>query len=496
MPLSMTEHNFPPLQNDLILKTIRGEPVDRVPVWIMRQAGRYLPEFQEVRAKHDFFDVCQNPSLACEVTLQPIKRFDLDASIIFSDILTIPQAMGMTVDMVPKVGPVLPHPLNDPSDLSRLVKPAVEKDLKYVGDAITLTRHKLEGKVPLIGFTGAPWTLMGYMVQGGGSSTMAKPRTWLYKYPNDSQHLLELITDVVVDYLVMQVKAGAQLLQVFESNGDYLNDELFVKYSLPYFIRISNEVRTKLKEQNIMEVPMIAFPKGATMSSLKMLAKTQCYDVIGLDWTVDPAEARNSLGIYLIFLEISFENSVRMESPLPHIMESADCDSTVKPKDRLVNLLDQIEVHVEQLRRDAWRLEEEKDTLLTTLDTIRNNELLGTLEEPDKDDVLRYAERLSMRCLTVDVLVKIQRDTVQQEALHQVNGLIDGLVIGLRQDPSGTRQKCAAFMNACSSQAMGHSDKNFETAILGCTIDDQKRVKKRLQGLLDYIDKMHTIEFQ
>lgn len=185
-----------------------------------------------------------------------------------------------------------------------------------------------------------------------------------------------------------------------------------------------------------------------------------------------------------------------MESPLPHIVESADCDSTIKPKDRLVSLLDQIELHVEQLRKDAWRLEEEKDTLLTTLDNIRNNELLSGLEEPaDKDDVLRYADRLSMRCLTVDVLVKIQRDNVQQEALHQVNGLIDGLIISLRQDPSGTRQKCAAFMNACSSHAMGHSDKNFETAILGCTLDDQKRVKKRLQGLLDYIDKMHTIEF-
>ncbi|KAG7211948.1 hypothetical protein KM043_011157 [Ampulex compressa] len=185
-----------------------------------------------------------------------------------------------------------------------------------------------------------------------------------------------------------------------------------------------------------------------------------------------------------------------MESPLPQIMETSDCDSKKKPKDRLVCLLDQIEVHVEQLRRDAWRLEEEKDSLLTTLDTLRNNEILCTLEEPDKDDVLRYAERLSTRCLTVDILVKIQRDHIQQEALHQVNGLIDGLVIGLRDDPTGTRQRCASFMSACSSQGMGLSDKNFETAILGCTIDDQKRVKKRLQGLLDYIDKAHTIQPQ
>lgn len=188
-----------------------------------------------------------------------------------------------------------------------------------------------------------------------------------------------------------------------------------------------------------------------------------------------------------------------MESPLPHIMECADCadcTSMLKPKDRLVNLLDQIEVQVEQLRRNAARLEEEKDNLLTTLDIIRNNEQVCSLDDPDKDDVLRYAERLSIRCLTVDILVKTQRDNVQQEALHQVNGLIDNLVIGLRQDPCSTRQKCAAFMNACSSQSVGHLDKNFETAILGCTLDDQKRIKKRLQGLLDYIDKMHTIEFQ
>lgn len=165
-----------------------------------------------------------------------------------------------------------------------------------------------------------------------------------------------------------------------------------------------------------------------------------------------------------------------------------------KPKDRLVGLLDQIEVHVEQLRKDASRLEEEKDTLLTTLDTLRNNDMLFALEEPDRDDVLRYAERLSMRCSTVDVLVTVQRDHVQREALHQVNGLIDSLVVSLRQDPGSTRQRCAEFMNACSSHAMGHSDKMFETAILGCTLDDQKRIKKRLQGLLDYIDKMHILE--
>ncbi|XP_015523338.2 uroporphyrinogen decarboxylase isoform X1 [Neodiprion virginianus] len=292
----MTEHNFPPLKNDRLLRAVRGEPVDKVPVWIMRQAGRHLPEFREIRLKHDFFTICRTPALACEVTLQPIRRFDYDASIIFSDILVIPQAMGMEVEMKAGVGPVLPEPLTDPSHLLRLITPDVEKTLGYVGDAITLTRQCLQGKVPLIGFTGAPWTLMGYMVQGGGSSTMAQARFWLYHYPEASHQLLQQITNVVIDYLVMQVKSGAQLLQVFESSGDFLNDELFQKFSLKYLKQINEGVKKKLDELNIPQVPMTAFPKGATLNSLEMLVKESGYDVIGLDWTVDPAEARARLG--------------------------------------------------------------------------------------------------------------------------------------------------------------------------------------------------------
>ncbi|KAK0078115.1 hypothetical protein PV326_009578 [Microctonus aethiopoides] len=294
--IGMMQHNFPKLKNDRFLRAARGEEVDKIPVWIMRQAGRYLPEFREFRTKHDFFSICQTPEFACEVTLQPIKRFNLDASIIFSDILVIPQAMGLIVEMKPGVGPVIPQPIANPGELSRLRIPNIEKDLGYVGHAITLTRHRLEGKVPLIGFTGAPWTLMGYMIQGGGSSTMAHARSWLYKYPEDSLKLLQLITDVIVDYLVMQVKAGAQALQVFESHADYLNDELFDKYSLPFLNQISKRVKSKLNELQILDVPMIVFPKGATYDSLELLAKDQCYDVIGLDWTVNPVEARERFG--------------------------------------------------------------------------------------------------------------------------------------------------------------------------------------------------------
>ncbi|XP_012270658.1 uroporphyrinogen decarboxylase [Orussus abietinus] len=292
----MKEHNFPQLLNNKLLKAARGEKVDTVPVWIMRQAGRYLPEFREFRTKHDFFSICQTPTLACEVTLQPIKRFQLDASIIFSDILVIPQAMGLTVEMRPGVGPVLPRPLVLPADMSRLRKPNVNEDLGYVGEAITLTRQSLQGKVPLIGFTGAPWTLMSYMVQGSGSSTMAQARSWLYKYPEASHKLLQMITDVVIEYLVMQVTAGAQVLQVFESHADYFDDILFEEFSLKYFKQISEGVRKQVKEKNLPEVPMIAFPKGATLTSLEVLAKLELYEVIGLDWTIDPVLARSRLG--------------------------------------------------------------------------------------------------------------------------------------------------------------------------------------------------------
>ena len=161
--------SFPTLQNDLLLRVARGETGDRTPVWMMRQAGRYLPEYQEVRAEHDFFDVVETPELAAEVTIQPVDRLPVDGAIIFSDIMTVPQAMGLEVTMVSGQGPTFPNPLETPDDLERLVDPDVEDALGHVFDALTVTRHKLEGRVPLIGFSGAPWTLMAYMVEGGGS---------------------------------------------------------------------------------------------------------------------------------------------------------------------------------------------------------------------------------------------------------------------------------------------------------------------------------------
>ena len=230
---------WPPMKNDLLLRAARGERTERAPVWVMRQAGRYLPgqsqtipvtlqvttdrpEFQQVRKDHSFFTCCQTPEIASALTLQPIDRYPhLDAAIIFSDILVIPQALGMTVEMVPEKGPVLPEPLLDPSHLDRLTSNVdIETSLGYQLDAITLTRKKLDGRVPLIGFVGAPWTLMAYMVEGGGSRTFEKSKSWLYKWPEESRRLLMIIADVCADLLVGQVLAGAQV------SDHYIADKL------------------------------------------------------------------------------------------------------------------------------------------------------------------------------------------------------------------------------------------------------------------------------
>lgn len=284
--------NFPALKNDRILRAARGEPVDKLPIWIMRQAGRYLPEFQEFRKHHSFFEICQNPEYACEVTLMPLHRFDLDAAIIFSDILVIPQALGMQVEMRAGVGPVLPEPLTIDS-LGKLTTENAVSRLEYVGQAINLTRHKIEGKVPLFGFSGAPWTLMGYMIEGGGSKTYSQAKKWLYAYPSEAHTLLNILTEVIIDYLVMQVEHGAQILQVFDSNAEYLNKELYSKFCLPYLKRISLEVRSKTRARNIDEVPMVLFSKGGWYC-LEELADLG-YEVLGIDWTVDPTYVKNLL---------------------------------------------------------------------------------------------------------------------------------------------------------------------------------------------------------
>jgi len=286
------QHNFPPLKNDLLLRAARGEPVERVPVWVMRQAGRYMEEFRKVRAEHEFFKLCRTPELASDVTLQPINAFDLDAAIIFSDILVIPQALGMTCVMEPGKGPVFPEPLKDPKDIDKLNKEVnIRESLGYVMDAITLTRKKLDGRVPLIGFAGAPWTLMAYMIEGSGSKTWSNAKMWLYQNELASTQLLQMLTDIIIDYLVEQVHAGAQMLQVFESNAEPLGKKMFEFFALPYLKQIATGVKEKLGEK---AVPMTIFAKGAHYA-LTELAHTD-FDVIGLDWTMSIRLARMSTG--------------------------------------------------------------------------------------------------------------------------------------------------------------------------------------------------------
>ncbi|KAF9984094.1 Uroporphyrinogen decarboxylase in heme biosynthesis [Mortierella antarctica] len=281
---------FPPLKNDLILRAARGEKTERAPVWVMRQAGRYLPEFRAERVENDFFKICRTPELATKVTLQPIDRYDglLDASIIFSDILVIPQAMGMDVQMVPGKGPHFPEPLVVPADMAKLKKDVdVNQELQYVFDAITMTRHALNGRVPLIGFVGAPWTLMAYMIEGGGSKTLSKAKEWIFKHPKVSHELLGRITDVCVDFLVGQVRAGAQMLQVFESWGGELSPHDFELFSLPYLAQIVSRVKATLGED---AVPMSVFAKGSWYA-LDKLSEIG-YETVSLDWTHTPESAK------------------------------------------------------------------------------------------------------------------------------------------------------------------------------------------------------------
>ncbi|KAK9452230.1 Uroporphyrinogen decarboxylase [Limtongia smithiae] len=285
---------FAPLKNDLILRAAKGEVVQRPPVWVMRQAGRYLPEYHVVKGTNNFFTCCRDAKLASAITIQPVDHFDgyLDAAIIFSDILVIPQAMGMAVEILDKVGPFFPDPLREPEDLKTKLtpNPDVLKELAWAFNSITETRKKLNGRVPLLGFCGGPWTLMVYMIEGGGTKLFRYAKTWLYLYPEAAHELLSRITDVAIEFLAQQVVAGAQMLQVFESWAGELGPKEFKEFSLPYLKRIITGLRARLAELGVTEhIPVTVFPKGAGYS-LDWLADTD-YDVFSLDWTVDPREA-------------------------------------------------------------------------------------------------------------------------------------------------------------------------------------------------------------
>ncbi|KAK9474277.1 Uroporphyrinogen decarboxylase [Dipodascopsis tothii] len=284
---------FAPLKNDLILRAARGEKVERPPIWVMRQAGRYLPQYHVVKGTNNFFTCCRTASIAAEITIQPIEQYDgvIDAAIIFSDILVIPQAMGMHVEILDKIGPHFPEPLREPEDLAKLNTDVdVLKELDWAFKAITETRVRLAGRVPLLGFCGGPWTLMVYMLEGGGTKLFRYAKTWLYKHPEASHKLLQQITDVAVEFLAQQVVAGAQMLQVFESWAGELGPAEFDEFSLPYLKQISSRLRARLAELGVTEhVPLTVFCRGA-MWALDRVADAG-YDVVSLDWTIDPAEA-------------------------------------------------------------------------------------------------------------------------------------------------------------------------------------------------------------
>ena len=294
-------------KNDLLLRTLRGEKTERVPVWMMRQAGRYLPEYMVLREKYGFFERCQTPELACAITLQPVDIIGVDAAILFSDILVVPQAMGLEVQLIESKGPVLPHPIKTIADMQRVRVPNVNETLGYVFDAIQLIKKELNGRVPLIGFAGAPWTLLCYMVQGKGSKTFDEAKAFCYTQPAVAHQLLQMITDTTIAYLKAQVKAGAQVVQVFDSWGGLLSPSDFENISLQYI----RQIVLALKD----EVPVIVFAKGA-WHSLEAMAATGAQG-LGIDWCITPELARKFAGNNVI-LQGNFD-PVKLLSPIPVI---------------------------------------------------------------------------------------------------------------------------------------------------------------------------------
>jgi uroporphyrinogen decarboxylase len=279
------------LKNDLLLRALAREPTERTPVWLMRQAGRYLPEYRATREKAgSFIKLMSTPELACEVTLQPLDRYGLDAAILFSDILTIPHAMGLGLHFVEGEGPKFERPLRTRADVERLAPPDPERDTRYVMDAVRLIRRELAGRVPLIGFAGSPWTLMCYMVEGGGSELFAKPKAMLRDDPATSHRLLGLLADSVAAYLNAQIAAGAQAVMLFDSWGGVLTPYDYREYSLQQMQRVVSQLA---RNADGRRVPVIVFTKGGRQ--LEALADIGA-DCVGLDWTTDIGRARKRVG--------------------------------------------------------------------------------------------------------------------------------------------------------------------------------------------------------
>lgn len=295
------------IKNDILLKTLRGEEAERVPVWMMRQAGRYLPQYIELRKKYSFFERCQTPELAATITLQPVDIIGVDAAILFSDILVVPQAMGMEVQLIESKGPFLPNPVKTIKDLIRVRVPDVDETLGYVFDAIKLIKQELNGRVPLIGFAGSPWTILCYMVHGKGSKTFDEVKMFCYTQPELAHQLLQMITDTTIAYLKAQVKAGADVVQIFDSWGGLLSPDDFEDISLKYIRQIVEALKD--------EVPVIIFAKGAWFA-LDNMAATGAAG-LGIDWCTKPEVARELAGNN-ITLQGNFDPA-KLLAPIPII---------------------------------------------------------------------------------------------------------------------------------------------------------------------------------
>ncbi len=298
------------LKNDRYLRALLKQPVDRTPIWMMRQAGRHLPEYRELRAQAgDFMSLCKNPELACEVTLQPLRRYPLDAAILFSDILTIPDAMGMGLYFGEGEGPKFTKQLNDFMDVVQLPIPDPEVELKYVMDAVRTIRRELKGEVPLIGFSGSPWTLATYMLEGGSSKTFSKIKKLMYSEPEVVHILLDKLAQSVILYLNAQIAAGVQSVMIFDTWGGVLTPNAYREYSLSYMQQI---VEGLTRHADGRPVPVTLFTKNGGLW-LEDIAKTGC-DAIGIDWTMDIRLARARVGDK-VALQGNMDPAVLLGSP-------------------------------------------------------------------------------------------------------------------------------------------------------------------------------------
>ncbi|WP_300489400.1 uroporphyrinogen decarboxylase [Flavobacterium sp.] len=295
------------IQNDLFLRALKGETVERPPVWMMRQAGRYLPEFRALRDKYDFFTRCKTPELAAEITVQPIRIVKPDAAILFSDILVVPQAMGIDVELKDNLGPIIPNPIRSAADVAKVYNPDIQESLGYVMDAIKLTKEMLNNEVPLIGFAGSPWTIFCYAVEGKGSKSFDTAKGFCFSQPEAAHTLLQKITDTTIAYLIEKVKTGVNAVQIFDSWGGMLSPVDYQEFSWKYI--------NQIVEALAPHTEVIVFGKGCWFA-LNEMAKSKA-SALGVDWTCSPQNARYLTGGN-ITLQGNFDPS-RLLSPIPTI---------------------------------------------------------------------------------------------------------------------------------------------------------------------------------